>query len=64
MPESTGDVLRRLRGKKPLEEAAQGIGITPRALKSYELEERRPRDDVKLKIAEYYGRSVKYIFFR
>lgn len=61
--ENTRSVLKRLRGKRSLEEVAEGIGISARALKSYENGERRPRDDVKIRIAEYYGKSVKYIFF-
>jgi transcriptional regulator with XRE-family HTH domain len=62
--DESGAILKRLRGKRSLEECAEGIGITARALKSYENNERRPRDDVKVKIAGYYGKSVKYIFFR
>ena len=63
LSDKTKDTLRRLRGKRSIEEAAEGIGITPRSLLSYERGERVPRDAVKIKIAEYYGRSVKYIFF-
>lgn len=63
LSEDTMGKLRRLRGKRSFDEAAAGIGITPRALKSYERGERVPRDDIKIKIAQYYGKSVKYIFF-
>ena len=56
-------VLKRLRGEKTRKEVAEAIGITERALKSYELGDRIPRDDVKQKIANYYGMSVTYLFF-
>ena len=56
-------VLKRLRGEKARKEVAEAIGITERALKSYELGDRVPRDDVKQKIANYYGMSVTYLFF-
>lgn len=55
--------LRELRGKRKREEVARAIGITPRALQSYELGDRVPSDDVKIRLANYYKRSVQYIFF-
>ena len=56
-------VLKRLRGEKTRKEVAEAVGITERALKSYELGDRVPRDDVKQRIANYYGMSVTYLFF-
>lgn len=61
--ETTGKRLRRLRGKYTLAETAKEIGISTSALGAYERGERVPRDAVKRAIAEYYGRSVAYIFF-
>lgn len=61
--ETTGKRLRRLRGIYTLAEAAKGIGISPSALGAYERGERTPRDEVKKRISDYYGRSVAYIFF-
>lgn len=57
------EVLKRLRGDKTRKEVAAAVGITERALKSYELGDRIPRDDVKQKLANYYGESVTYLFF-
>lgn len=57
------EALKRLRGEKSRKEVAEAIGITERALKSYELGDRVPRDDVKQRIANYYGMSVTYLFF-
>lgn len=57
------EVLVRLRGTKSRAEVAEAVGITERALQSYELGERVPRDDVKQKLAEYYHRTVGHIFF-
>ena len=39
------------------------IGISISALSSYETGQRIPRDEVKVRIAKYYRRSVPYIFF-
>ena len=57
------EVLIKLRGKRSRAEVARDLGITERALQSYELGDRTPRDKVKAKIAEYYKRSVQHIFF-
>ena len=64
MSETTGQRLRRMRGKRTLSEAASAMGISTSALGAYERGERTPRDEVKQQIAKYYGRSVAYIFFR
>lgn len=63
MPKRSNDVLIRLRGKKSRKDVAEAVGITARTLASYERGERVPRDGIKRKIAEYYGRTVNYIFF-
>ena len=57
------EVLIKLRGKRSRAEVARDLGITERALQSYELGDRIPRDKVKTRIAEYYKRSVQHIFF-
>ena len=63
MAETTGERLRRLRGNRSRAEVASDLGIAASTLAMYEYEQRRPKDDMKRKIAEYYGRSVAYIFF-
>lgn len=55
--------LRTLRGNRPQQEVASAVGISVSALSMYEQGERIPRDDVKLRLAKYYHRSVGFIFF-
>lgn len=56
-------ILKRLRGEKPLVIVARSVGITPSALSNYESGIRVPRDQIKVKLANYYGVSVESIFF-
>lgn len=59
------DKLKTLRATvaKTQQEVADALGISRSALNAYELGQRTPRDEVKLKIANYYGVSVESIFF-
>ena len=62
----TRTVSRRLislRGAKTREEVAKDLGISNSALAMYENAHRVPRDDIKVRLAEYYGSSVGAIFF-
>ena len=59
----TGARLRELRGDKSLNEVAIDLGITPSALSNYENGIRTPRDQIKIRIAQYYKKSLEYIFF-
>lgn len=61
--ETTGEILRRLRGKRPASVVADAVGVEERTLLSYERNERVPRDETKQLIADYYNKSVGYIFF-
>lgn len=58
-----GSKLRELRGGKSAETVAKDVGISRSAIAMYETEERVPRDDIKIKLAEYYGSTVQAIFF-
>lgn len=58
-----GKELRKLRGDKSLQTTADDIGITKSALAMYERGERVPRDEVKVKIADYYGVPVAELFY-
>lgn len=58
-----GEKLRKLRGSRTQEEVASAVGISRTALCQYENGTRVPRDAVKIKLAEYYKRSVNYIFY-
>ena len=59
----SNEVLKKLRGKKSTGEVASALGISESAYIKYERGERDPRDPVKRKIAEYYNRSVAFIFY-
>lgn len=60
---STGAKLRALRGEKTQKKVAEDLGITKSALAMYERDERVPRDEIKVRIAEYYGETVQFLFF-
>lgn len=55
--------LINLRENKSREQVASDLGISISALQMYENGQRIPKDEVKIKIAEYYGSSVQDIFF-
>jgi len=55
--------LIELRGDKSREQVAVDLGISYSALVSYETGDRVPRDEVKIRIANYYGVDVGEIFF-
>lgn len=55
--------LTELRGNVPRELVARECGITVSALSNYENGIRVPRDEVKLRIAKFYKKSVQSIFF-
>lgn len=58
-----GEILRKLRGNKTVEEVANAVGVSRSAIVMYESEERVPRDEIKIRLADYYKRTVQYIFF-
>jgi transcriptional regulator with XRE-family HTH domain len=58
-----GTKLAGLRKDISREEVAAQLGISVSALAMYEQGNRIPRDEIKLKIAQYYGLSVQEIFF-
>ena len=58
-----GDKLKKLRGNKTQDEIAKDIGITKSSWAMYERGERTPRDEIKVKIALFFGETVQSIFF-
>lgn len=58
-----GVMLLMLRGDRTQKEVAAELGISISALAMYENGHRVPRDEIKLKLATYYGKSVQEIFF-
>lgn len=53
----------RLNAKKTGDEVAEACGISRSALTMYETGARIPRDEVKVRLAKFYGDTVENIFF-
>lgn len=58
-----GEILKELRGNRSQETMAKALNITKSSLAMYERNERIPRDEVKVRIAKYFGKTVQEIFF-
>ena len=58
-----GKILIELRGDKSQSKVAKDIGIGKSTLSMYELECRVPRDNIKIMLAKYYGKTVQEIFY-
>ena len=58
-----GERLRKLRGKRTKAEVATAIGVSESSYIKYERGERNPDDDIKMRIAAYFKRTVGHIFF-
>ena len=58
-----GKRLVECRGKKTQEEVARANNISVSALSMYEQGNRIPRDEVKIKLAQYYDKSLEQLFF-
>jgi transcriptional regulator with XRE-family HTH domain len=63
MKKTTGQKLRKLRGRRSIAETAEAMGIPASTLSMYERDERTPRDSMKVKIAKFYKTTVDYLFF-
>lgn len=57
------DKLVKARGERKQREVAKAIGISDSALAMYEGGNRVPRDEIKEKLAKFYGLSVGFLFF-
>lgn len=60
---NSAKILKILRADRTIEEMAQEVGVTPTSWEMYERGVRVPRDEVKIRISEYFGLSVDTIFF-
>lgn len=60
---SVGQILKQLRGNRTQQQVADDIGVSVSAWAMYERDERRPRDEIKVKIAEYFSKPIQVIFF-
>ena len=54
--------MKKLRKGRSFEEVAKAVEISAEALKSYESDERIPRDEVKIRLADYFGVKPGDIF--
>ena len=54
--------LIELRGNRSQEEVAKALGISVSALSMYEQGNRIPRDEIKIRMAKYYGISIDSLF--
>ena len=63
MENEIAERLRKARGDTPRESVASAVGVTVSALSMYENGSRVPRDEIKIRLAAFYGKSVQFIFF-
>lgn len=61
--EQIGERLRALRGDRTLAEVANALGVSSMAVSLWENGKRIPSDEVKARIAKYYGVTITSIFF-
>lgn len=54
--------LIELRGDRSQEEVAKALGISVSALSMYEQGKRIPRDEIKIRMAKYYGITIETLF--
>lgn len=51
------------RGEQRREDVAKAVGISVSAIAMYENGERIPRDEIKVRLADYYNTTVQDLFF-
>lgn len=61
-----GQRLLQLRNNlnKTRKDVAEACGISVPALTMYEIGERIPRDEIKIRLSNYYKKSITSIFFK
>ena len=62
-PKEIGGRLRKLRGEINRSTVAQKCEISVSALSMYENGLRVPRDEIKVRLANFYGKTVESIFY-
>lgn len=55
--------LVKARGNIPREIVANAVGVSVSAISMYENGARVPRDEVKIRLADYYKTTVQALFF-
>lgn len=61
---AVGERLRKLRGTRSRSDVADALDVTVQAIWLWESGQRMPGDSMKIKIADYYRRSVANIFYK
>lgn len=61
--EKIGKRLVELRGGRTQKEVGDAVGVEAMAISYYERGIRIPRDEVKIKLAKYYGVTVESLFY-
>lgn len=51
------------RGDRTQQEVADAVGVTRSALGMYETGDRVPRDDIKVRLADYYEMPIQDLFY-
>lgn len=60
---SIAERLVEARGSIPRKAVAEAVQISVSALSMYETGQRVPRDELKVRLAKYYNRTVQELFF-
>ena len=60
---SIAERLRDARGEIPRNEVCKAVGISLNALMMYETGNRIPRDEIKVRLSRFYGKSIEDLFF-
>ena len=58
-----GEKLVYLRGERTQSEVSHDLGISISALSMYETNRRVPRDEIKIRIADYYDVNICDLFY-
>ncbi len=63
---NSGNTLKELRRSRKMtqREVANALKLSKSAWAMYESGDRSPRDEAKIRIADYFGTTVQSIFFR
>lgn len=61
--QAIGKRLKELRGSRTLQEVADALEISVSTLSMYENGERIPRDNIKIRISDYYKKPIHKIFY-
>lgn len=59
-----GELLIEKRGEKTQLEVAEAVGVSPSAIRHYELGERNPKDEIKYRLSKVFETPVEELFFQ